>query len=222
MGKFEDLTGQKFGKLTVISRTANIGRKVAWNCLCDCDTKTVVMTFNLKNGSTVSCGCYRKEVFLNTYEIVSNEYVIGFTNKGVSFYIDVEDYEKVKNYVWYENSEGYITTNKKENKTISMQRFLMNPSENLQVDHIDRKEKNNRRNNLRICTNAVNAKNRGIYENNKSGYIGVWLHEKTNKWKSYITVDGKRIHLGTYINIDEAVKVRQEAEEIYFGEYQKQ
>lgn len=31
-----DLTGQKFGRLTVISRAENKGKRVAWNCLCEC------------------------------------------------------------------------------------------------------------------------------------------------------------------------------------------
>lgn len=56
-----DLTGQRYGRLTVIGRAPNQGRKVAWNCVCDCGNKVVVQSFNLIFGYTGSCGCYRRE-----------------------------------------------------------------------------------------------------------------------------------------------------------------
>lgn len=220
MGRFENLIGFSVGNLKVISRAENIGKKVAWYCECECGNMSIVMSFNLKNGSTLSCGCLRKEMFLNRYDVVNDEYVIGYTNNDeVAFYFDYEDYEKIKNKVWHENTDGYLTTNLDNNKTISIQRFLMNPPNNLQVDHIDRNIKNNRKINLRICTNSVNAKNRGLYSSNKSGVAGVWFNEKSNKWTAYITVDGKRIGLGSFLDFEEAKEVRSIAEIKYFGKY---
>lgn len=63
MGNFIDLSGQKFGRLTVVSRAENKGKYVAWNCLCDCgNEELVVVTGNhLKNGHTQSCGCQKKD-----------------------------------------------------------------------------------------------------------------------------------------------------------------
>ena len=66
MGKCEDLTGQKFGKLTVIKRVENhvqpCGKQyVQWLCKCDCGNETVVRSANLKGGRTQSCGCLIKE-----------------------------------------------------------------------------------------------------------------------------------------------------------------
>lgn len=65
MGKFIDLTGKRFGKLTVISRckdyTSPKGKTyVQWLCQCDCGNKTKVTTSNLK-GHTKSCGCLNRE-----------------------------------------------------------------------------------------------------------------------------------------------------------------
>lgn len=62
-----NLTGQRYGRLTVIERAPNQGRKVAWNCVCDCGNKTVVQTFDLIFGSTSSCGCYRRERAIQTH-----------------------------------------------------------------------------------------------------------------------------------------------------------
>lgn len=53
-----DLTGQKFGKLTVVSRAPNTkSTKAAWNCKCDCGGTKVVAASNLKSGRVRSCGC---------------------------------------------------------------------------------------------------------------------------------------------------------------------
>lgn len=56
--RFQDLTGQRFGKLTVIARAENGGdRYVRWKCQCDCGNITVVRAGHLKSGNTTSCGC---------------------------------------------------------------------------------------------------------------------------------------------------------------------
>lgn len=52
-----DLTGQKFGKLTVLGPAENIGSRTAWRCQCDCGRETVVKTGHLRSGHTKSCGC---------------------------------------------------------------------------------------------------------------------------------------------------------------------
>lgn len=62
MGKVIDLTGQKFGRLTVISRTENsIYNRTSWVCICDCGKTTIATSHNMKNGDKQSCGCYKKE-----------------------------------------------------------------------------------------------------------------------------------------------------------------
>lgn len=54
-----DLTGQKYGRLSVVSRAANLGRDVAWNCVCDCGETLVVRAGGLRTGNTRSCGCLK-------------------------------------------------------------------------------------------------------------------------------------------------------------------
>jgi hypothetical protein len=62
MGRFIDLTGQKFGRLTVISKEENsINNRTSWFCICDCGKTTVATSHNMKNGDKQSCGCYKKE-----------------------------------------------------------------------------------------------------------------------------------------------------------------
>lgn len=57
-----DLTGRRFGRLTVIERAENQDNKVMWRCRCDCGNETIALSQNLRNGMTRSCGCLRKEL----------------------------------------------------------------------------------------------------------------------------------------------------------------
>ena len=63
MGKVIDLTGQVFGRLTVVS-FAGIGsnRSARWECICLCGAVVVINSATLRNGRTQSCGCYHKQL----------------------------------------------------------------------------------------------------------------------------------------------------------------
>lgn len=57
-----DLTGKKYGKLTVISQQGtDKNGQTLWLCLCECGKETVVLSSNLRRGKTKSCGCWRRE-----------------------------------------------------------------------------------------------------------------------------------------------------------------
>lgn len=57
MSRFIDLTGAKFGKLTVISFKGRIKNRSMWNCTCDCGCNVTVQAGNLRSFHTLSCGC---------------------------------------------------------------------------------------------------------------------------------------------------------------------
>lgn len=59
--RFLDLSGQTFGRLTVVSRVENVGKKVAWSCVCVCGKNTISATNGLTSGTSSSCGCKRAE-----------------------------------------------------------------------------------------------------------------------------------------------------------------
>jgi len=56
----EDLTGKKYGKLTVLRQAKKKGEKTQWICGCKCGKETVVFATNLKSGATTSCDCLKK------------------------------------------------------------------------------------------------------------------------------------------------------------------
>lgn len=62
MGKFIDLTGQKFGRLIAIQKTnKKKGNEWLWQCKCDCGNICEVTGVRLRTGQTKSCGCLKKE-----------------------------------------------------------------------------------------------------------------------------------------------------------------
>ena len=59
--KLENLTGKRFGRLTVLERAPSVNKRTMWLCQCDCGNKKVVEAYTLKIGESKSCGCLRKE-----------------------------------------------------------------------------------------------------------------------------------------------------------------
>lgn len=84
-----------------------------------------------------------------------------------------------------------------------------------QIDHIDGDRSNNRLSNLRDVSHQVNAKNRKLYENNKTGLSGVSYHERDEVWQVRIGVgEGEEIHIGNFKLWGEAVAARLAAQTV--------
>lgn len=233
IGKFQDLTGQRFGKLEVIERAENKNGKVMWLCKCDCGNYHTTITNRLKAGLCISCGCSNpfknplvnpaKRKF-NTYDL-SGKYGVGYTSKGEEFYFDLEDYDKIKEYCWYINGDGYVVTHThNSNKMMYMHRFILKDfnKDNLIVDHIFHKKEDNRKSQLRLVSYQQNASNSTPRKDNTSGYKGVYWHSPSSKWEVLIQYKNKLVNLGLYTDISDAIRVRKEAEIKYFGDYRYQ
>lgn len=232
----KNLIGEKFCRLTILKQVEDYikpdGRHEAkWLCECECGNYIETTGDCLKSGRTKSCGCLIYETSSkigkkskgvkkkhNVYDL-SGEYGIGYTvNNKTEFWFDKEDYNLIKDYTWSEHN-GYIrtTTNGTE---ILMHRLIMQISDkNIVIDHLGHNTFDNRKSKLRVTESIGNQKNKSLSKNNTSGVTGVSWEERTQKWHSYIWVNKKCLHLGRFIDFDDAVKVRKEAEEKYFGEY---
>jgi hypothetical protein len=62
MGQFTDLTGRRFGRLTVLGQSKNRGRRVTWLCQCTCGRRKLLVADYLTCGKARSCGCMRDEM----------------------------------------------------------------------------------------------------------------------------------------------------------------
>lgn len=81
-----------------------------------------------------------------------------------------------------------------------------------EIEHINGDVSDNRFINLREVTRTENNKNTSLLSNNKSGYCGVYWSNKNSRFYAQIGVHGKKIHLGNYDNIIDAVIARKKAE----------
>ena len=172
MGRCVDLTGQKFGKLTVIKRVEDDSEAhIKWLCECECGNFITTRGTSLRSGITKSCGCLvgdkirelnKLKKKYNKYDL-SGDYGIGYSsNTNEPFYFDLEDYDKIKNYYWYSNHDGYMCSSE-NNKQIIMHRLIMDIEDiNIQVDHFNRNRKDNRKENLKSLTPQHNNWNKGL------------------------------------------------------------
>lgn len=219
---FKDLTGQIFGKLRVLERAENKGHITYWLCECQCKDKKqkVIRGSHLTSKRIQSCGCLyrerdRSKVPPNVFKF-KEDYKFGYTDTGQEFYFDIKDALLIENHNWYFDKDGYVVT-RIDGKGVKLHKFLLDTNE--KVDHKNRYKYDNRRLNLRVATNSQNGMNIKIREDNVSSVTGVGWRSRNNCWRARITVEGKEIHLGNFNKFEDAVKARQEAEVIYFGEF---
>ena len=129
-----DLINQKFGALVVIDRaddyiSSNGTHYDKWKCQCECGNVIEARGSSLRSGHTKSCGCLQKRVVskllseinkkYNDYE-VQEDYVIMYTTKGEPFFVDLDDFWRVRDCCWSKNKDGYLKgwINKKEYRFI--------------------------------------------------------------------------------------------------------
>ena len=214
-----DLTGKRFGRLTVIEIAEDIsGKKKKWLCKCDCGNETIIQSGNLTSGHAKSCGCLQLERVsgqrkMNEYEITDG---CAKVKLGDIDYMlcDIEDWEKLKNHHWRINSGGYVASKTREEGDFLFHKKVTNTKNEI-VDHINRNKLDNRKCNLRITNQKVNGINSKLNSRNTSGYKGVRLN-KHGSWVASITVNRKNIYLGSYKTKDEAIKAREAGEEKYY------
>lgn len=224
-------------RLTVVRQTddyidSNGRHQARYLCRCNCGSDKSIVAFprDIKDGSIKSCGCFTKDRLYkdkkkyNKYNL-SGEFGVGYcSNTGNEFYFDLEDYDKIKDYCWYENIDkdsGYCELRAYDvntKKIIHMHQLLGFSN----YDHIDRNPLNNQRINLRPANYKENNRNRNVFKNNTSGIMGVNWENKRNRWRARIYIDKHRLELGFFINKEDAIKARLGAEAKYYGEFAPQ
>ena len=230
-----DLIGKKIGDVQVIKEAYckefiydNCQyKKYYWICKCSCGNNFISETSKLNTNKKTDCGCRTGEKISKSKEkynkyIFKEDYILCLDDNNNEFYIDFDDYENIKNRYWYKTNNGYIVSRiKHTNDFTILHRFLLGveKSSDFEVDHINHIRYDNRKENLRVCTSSQNHMNVGLSKNNTSGVTGVGWQKNTNTWRSRIKKNKIEIILGYFSDFDEAVKVRKEAEKIYFGEY---
>lgn len=139
-----------------------------------------------------------------------------------SVFFDLEDLELILKYRWYIDYKGYIygypiDQYYKERKYIKMHRLVMRNyiTDKDQLDHKNHNKKDNRKFNLRKCTNTQNQRNRISHKT--STYKGVAKHKYG--FEARISVNKERINCGFFKDPVLAAKAYDDAAKKYFGEF---
>lgn len=147
---------------------------------------------------------------LNEYRIDNATVYVKLRNSDIEMICDIDDWNTLKSYTWFYD-QGYAIAGRNK----KFHRMVVNPPKGMVVDHINRNRLDNRRVNLRIVTSHVNSLNTSVQKNNTTKYLGV--HKtRYGTYHATIKLNGKNIGLGTFKNIDEAIKARKEAEDKLF------
>ena len=150
----------------------------------------------------------------------------GFENYSISDFGNVRN-DKTGRILKQSHRNGYqMVRLQKDNKTYKNDihrlvaiAFIDNVDKKKCVDHIDNNIQNNNLINLRWATKSQNSQNRSMSTRNTSGVKGVSWNKNTNKWRADICINGKKIHLGSFLNKDDAINIRIQRAKDAFGEY---
>lgn len=150
------------------------------------------------------------------------------------FVVTVDDdwYERLMAYKWcakFSKGNVYAVRLQRKNeilqggkdtrKVIRMHRVIAGVDDGKFVDHINRNTLDNRRENLRIATNAQNQQNKKTPKHNTSGYRGVTWSAVAKKWQAAVSAEGKRYHIGYFECPEEAYKAYLEKAKQLHGEF---
>ena len=131
--------------------------------------------------------------------------------------IDASDVERLSHYQWSVGTHGYATHGS-GNKQVLMHRLLAAAETSEFVDHINQNKLDNRKANLRICSQQQNAMNRSKEKTGSNPYKGLCL-TPDGKWQAQIAFNKKSIYLGRFNNPETAAKAYDTAARKLFGEY---
>ena len=149
--------------------------------------------------------------------------------QGMYAIVDPDDYETLCFYNWHakKGPRTYyavhsITNGKKQKrKNLYMHQLVLKVPPNMYCDHINQNGLDNRKQNLRPATHTQNVWNRRKFKkpNPTSKYIGVDWSKSLKKFRARITVNGKRLHLGSFDTPEQAAKAYDSAAKKFHGQF---
>lgn len=204
--KAKNLTGQRFGKLTVLSPTEKRmdNGSVVWLCQCDCGKLTEVSARRLVRGKVRSCGCLS--------DPPPKDYIgKRFGRLTVIEYLGRR--RKVTEHSAATVTDWRCRCDCGREVTVSQQELQNGDTKScgcLQKEHV--------REALKLVDGTsvtILEHNKKPRVNNSSGCIGVAWDKRVQKWVAYINFKKKRYYLGRFRDKADAVKVRKVAEEMH-------
>lgn len=219
MGKYVDITGQKYERLTAIRDVGSDSRKGhVWLCKCDCGNFVNVPSNKLRRKHTKSCGCLKWDLNIerSTTHGQGNK-----TNRTAEYRawaaMKTRCYNpKIIHFEHY-GGRGITVCDRWLN---SFENFLADMGERPSSKHtLDRKEVNGNYSPENCCwaTKTEQSRNQRMRKDNSSGVRGVNWNDRDKKWYSIISIDKKQKHLGVFDDKEKAIEARVNAEIEYWN-----
>lgn len=146
--------------------------------------------------------------------------------KGKYALVDDCDYDTLSQFNWCLDNKGYAVRRgrKKEgvlfDKLILMHRSILGVFDSsLGIDHVNQDSLDNRRCNLRVCTQSQNNANQKNRVDSVSGFKGVTWVKSLKRWRAMIRINNVLRHLGVFTDKQEAAKAYNRAAVEYFGSF---
>lgn len=211
MGKFIDLTGRRFFRLTVLSiaetRRNSQGKTITmWRVHCDCGNELVVSGGSLRSGNTKSCGCFNKQ---RTHETQATH---GLSRTRIyTIWSGIKQRCYNSKSINYDNYglRGIGMCDEWRNDFQAFYNWAMMNGYNakLSIDRIDN-EKDYAPYNCRWVDMPTQEANKRPLKRNTSGYTGIGWDKENSKWRATVSFNGKEKRLGRYNTIEEALAAR--------------
>ena len=206
----KDLTGQRFGRLTVLQKTdKRISERVVWLCQCDCGNRAEVTSSHLANGNTSSCGCARKCV--KRIDLAGRRFgrlvAISPTDKRLGHSViwhcrcdcgKMADVASIKLLSGDTQSCGCLSAEVHRASAAAMLRVRS-------ADYVEGTD-------IRMLLQNPGAAN-------TSGVVGVTYDKSVHAWKAYIQFRGHRYYIGSSVDKDVAIALRKDAEQRIHGDF---
>lgn len=202
-----DLTGHTYNRLTVISESVPAEYPRKWLCQCVCGTIKTILGASIRNGLTQSCGCLNKEVLSEKGTLHG-----GSKTRLYSIWNNMKQRCENTNHTAYSYYGALGITVCPE--WVSFEPFQLwalaaGYSDQLTIDRKDGTLGYSPVN-CHWTNKTIQSRNQKKRNTNSSGHTGVSYVARLKKYQAYLTVDYKKINLGMYTDVIDAVKARQE------------
>lgn len=215
MGKFIDLTGQRFSRLVVDFRESTSPHgEIKWSCTCDCGNTCITFGNNLRKGHSRSCGCLHVDV------VSGHGYNGSRTHNSWEACINRCYRESCVSYQYYGGRGITVCDRWREPAPQGFLNFLEDMGERPEGKTLNRVNGATQysKETCAWATYSHQSYDKAyLRSDNSSGITGVGWYSAGSKWYARISYNRKDIHLGYTKDFDQAVKWRRDAELKYYG-----